>query len=256
MEHAAALIESLRLERGAAPALALALLLALLARWRRLDLPAGIIAGAAILAGWWAVFGMLTASPRQLPERLPLLALLLLAIALPLHQLARRWQWAALPGVVLGSLAAGWWMAGAPLTPADALRAWPAFLAIAAATLALALTARAPWAAPVAAAALLAGLLVVPSPGPAAILAAALLAATGAALPAPFARPAAMLPVAGAVAALASLPVIARGGWADWAVAAAPLLALAAALLAGPRGGLPAAALAALACIFFAFMAR
>jgi hypothetical protein len=257
VEHALRLIESLQPARGAAPAVAVALGVALIARWRRYPLPAGIAAGLGVMAGWWAVLGMLTASPRQLPERLPLLALMLLLAAVLLTALARRWPWTALPGTLLGAVAAGWWMAGAPQVPADLARAWPSLAGIGVATLAIALAARARWSAPLAAAALLGGLLAVPSPGPAAVLAAALLAATvggGAATAA--APPPAMLPVAGGIAALAALPVVARGGLADWAVAAAPLLAVAAGFLAGPRAGLPVGALVAAASIFFASMLR
>jgi hypothetical protein len=247
---------------GAAIAGAVALGVALAARALRRPLAGGAAAGIGVLAGWWFAFGLLTATPRQLPERLPLLALVLAVGAPLLGAAARRRPWLAVPGAVLGALWVGWWMAGAPRSVPDLARAAPVLGGVAAAALALALASAPRWAGPVAAAATLAGLLAAPLPGPYAVLGLALLAATlgAAAVPAAGA-PLAGLPVAGALAALAAIPVMARGAPADWAVAAAPLAVLLAGAPLGARlsPGLGAPAGAALAgglCAAVAFLLR
>jgi hypothetical protein len=90
-----------------------------------------------------------------------------------------------------------------------------------------------------AAAALFAGLQLAPLAGPYRLLGGALLAAAAiAALVRPgkgkMAHPVlAALPLAGALAALAAIPVVARGAASDFAVAAAPFAAL---LLGAPAG--------------------
>jgi hypothetical protein len=236
------LIESLQLHRGAALAFAVALCLAAVARLLRRPLPPGIAAGAGLLAGWWLTFGLLTASPRQLPERLPPLALMLLLATVLLLPPTRRWPRLGLPATLLGALLAGWWMAGAPLVRADLTRGAAELAAVAAATVLLA-----------------------PMPGPQAVLAAVLVAATLGALVVPPRQggsPAlSALPVAGAIMALAALPVIARGAPADWTVAAAPLLTVVlgiplGARLGGRGGAVLGALLAAAGCGIFAFLIR
>jgi hypothetical protein len=259
------LIASLQLERGAALAFAVALGLGVLARLLRRPLPCGIAAGAGVLAGWWLTFGLLTASPRQLPERLPALALMLLLAAILLLPPARRWPRLGLPATLLGALLGGWWMAGAPLVRADLARGAAELAAVAAATVLLACAPGPRWAGFAAASALLGGLLLAPMPGPQAVLAAVLVAATLGALAAP-PRPGgsaalAALPVAGAIMAVAALPAMARGAPADWAVAAAPLLTAALGIPLGARlgGGLGAAlgaVLAATGCGIIAFLIR
>lgn len=222
---------------------------------------AALAAAAGLLAGWWWTMGLVTASPRQLPERLPLLAACLLLLAAIGTAAARpgrgigRWIGPAIAGA--GALATGWWMAGAPRTGADLATALPVLAGVTALALLL-LRRDAAWSAPAAALVLLAGLVLARLPGPGVVLgvaaaAAALGGALGAA-PSGRASPAAALPLAGGLAALAVLPLLARGAAADWAVVAAPVLLL----WAGPAlggalpVGIPRAALAipaALACL-------
>jgi hypothetical protein len=195
--------------------------------------------GIGVLAGWWFAFGLLTASPRQLPERLPLLMLALVLAAPLLGAAARRKRWLALPLAALGALGVGWWMAGAPMILPDLARAAPVLAGVAVATLVLASAGGPRWAGPVAAASLLAGLHLAPLAGPYRVLGAALLAAAAvAALVRPGKGSAAhpllaALPLAAALAALAAIPVVARGTAADLAVAAAPVAAL---LVGAPMG--------------------
>lgn len=213
--------------RGAALAFAVALGWALAALRLRPRLVA-LAAGLGVLAGWWLTFGLLTATPRQLPERLPLLALGLVLLAGLGSGLAARGRGAGLALAATGAAAAGWWMAGAPATAADLRRAAPVLAGVAAAALLLALRGTGRWSPSVAAAALLAGLVGAAAPGPWVVLGAALLAAClgAVAVRPPSAAPLGVLPAAGAVAALGVLPVLARGGGADWAAALAPLAAL------------------------------
>jgi hypothetical protein len=205
------------------PALAAAMLAALgmVLGARRWPWLAGLATGAGVLAGWWWVFGSLPASPRQLPERLPLLALAVLAwTALGLGW--RRAPRAMMAG--LGALGAGWWMAGAPRNAADLWQAAPVLGAVA---LYVGLALRGGrWAPLLAAAALLAGLVLAGLPGPGPVLAAVLVAASLAARLAPAGGPLAALPFATALAALAAVPLLARGAPMDWAVAGVPLLVL------------------------------
>jgi hypothetical protein len=186
-------------------------------RWRA----AGMLAlGAGVLAGWWWLFGALPASPRQLPERLPLLALAMLLLV-GLSVVWRRAPAWLLPG--LGVLGTGWWMAGAPRNIADLTQAAPVLILVALYTL---LALRATRGAAVVAAGLLwAGLALAGPPGPATLLALGLLGAAFGAVPAAWHRLAG-LPFAAALAALAALSVLARGAAVDWAVALLPLAAL------------------------------
>jgi hypothetical protein len=212
---------------GAVLAALLALGVALAARALRRPHLGGVAAGIGILGGWWFAFGVLSGTPRQLPERLPLLMLVLVVLAPVLGGAVARRRWLALPALLIGAAWTGWWMAGAPRTMPDLARAAPAFTGIAAAALVLAPRAVPRLAGPIAAAALLAGLVLAGPPGPFTVLGTALLAATIGAAAVPSAGTAlAGLPVAGAVAALGAIPVLARGAPADWAVAAAPVLAL------------------------------
>jgi hypothetical protein len=219
---------------GALIATLLALGVALAARALRRPHLGGVAAGIGILGGWWFAFGVLSGTPRQLPERLPLLMLVLVVLTPPLGQAVARRRWLVMPALVVGALWAGWWMAGAPRSMPDLARAAPAFAGIAGASLLLALRAAPRPAGPIAAAALLAGLAFAGPPGPFTVLGMALLAATigAAAVPAGVTLVAA-LPVAAALAALGAIPVLARGAPADWAVAAAPVAALA---LGAPLG--------------------
>jgi hypothetical protein len=213
--------------RGAAvaalAALAWALAFARLLRW-----PGTAPAAAAIglLAGWWWTLGLLTASPRQLLERLPLLALMA-ALAGVLVASWRRPRLAQL-GAWVAALAGGWWMSGAPMVAGDLRRAAPALLAIglAAGFLAPLLSATAAASAS-GFAALAAGFWAAGPPGPFLALAlAGLSAALVALLLGAGGGTALGLPMALALASLAALPVLARGAAADWLAAAAPLSAL------------------------------
>lgn len=186
---------------------------------------AGLAVAAGVLAGWWWLFGALPASPRQLPERLPLLALALLAWT------AAGLAWRRAPGKLMaaaGALGAGWWMAGAPRNLADLAQAAPVLAGVAIYAV-LALRAG-PRQAVLAAALLWAGLALSGLAGPAAPLALVLLGASLGALIWPVEAPAwgmlAALPFAAALAALAALPVLARGTPLDWGVALLPLTAL------------------------------
>lgn len=209
--------------------------------------------GIGVLAGCWFAFGVVTASPRQLPERLPLLMLALVLAAPLFGAAARRRRWLAVPLAVAGALWAGWWMAGAPIIPPDLARAAPVLVAVAIATLLLALTGGPRWAGPVAASVLFIGLYVAPLAGPYRMLGGVVLAAAAMAALVPpgksdLTHPVlTALPLAVALAALAAIPVLARGAASDLAVAAAPLAALligipAGARLAGRRWGAPAGA--------------
>jgi len=225
-------------------------------------------AGIGVLAGWWFAFGVVTASPRQLPERLPLLMLALVLAALLFGAAARWRRWLAVPLAAAGALWAGWWMAGAPMVPPDLARAAPVLVAVAIATLLLAMAGGPRWTGPVAALVLLAGLHVAPLAGPYRLLGGVVLAAAAMAA---LVRPGkgnmthavlTALPLAVALAALAAIPVLARGAGSDFAVAAAPLAALligvpAGARLAGRRWGAPiGAGLAGGLAVGVAFLLR
>ncbi len=189
----------------------------------------GMLMGLGLLVGLAWTFGALQASPRQLPERLPMLALGLLLPA----ALAARWPRAAWAAAAAAALGAGWWLAGAPLWWPDAERVAPVALALAAgAGLAMAAL-RGPWQAPVLAAGLALLLHVTAPRGPwadvALLLGAAGLAAAafGRALP-----PAGWIALGPLMAAVAAGPVLAIGRGADWAVPAALVCAVALAWLA------------------------
>lgn len=176
-------------------------------------------AGLGVAAGWVLALGVVVASPRQLPERLPLLAAVAAGGGLALAAMGfRRWTWAA---AMLGALVGAWWLGGAPLVAADVARAGIPLLGLALlATLTL-FALDGPVPAVLAAAALCGGLLLAAPFGPWLLLGVAVLAATlggmagGLAWP-----PGARLGPALAVTALAAGPVLARGAPADWLVAA------------------------------------
>ena len=265
MEHAIRILDLLRPWEAACVAALVALLAGLAARLTRSTSLATVAAGLAVLAGWWFAFGLLTASPRQLPERLPLLVLVLVIATPVLALLAQRWPWMTWPCAVLGALWAGWWMAGAPMVLPDLRRGAPVLACIALATLLIAARSGPRWAGPVAAASLCAGILAAAPPGPYRLLAAVLAAAAfGAALIPPRGVPPAplgALVVASATAALGALPVIARGAAADWAAAAAPIAALwlgapLGAMLLPRAGGVVVAILLGAACAGVALLLR
>jgi hypothetical protein len=212
-----------------APVLALcvALLWAVLlrrGRWAALCLPLGALLGFA-----W-VMGGFSASPRQVPERLPMLALGALLLAVPLAWRPGGWVGGAL--VLLAGAATGWWMAGAPMTEADLRRVIPVLLLLGLLVALLHREAAGPWRAQAAALALLAGLWAAGAAGPWVLLALVLLGAT-----LPLALAAGPLPEAGRLplmmllVALLASPILTRGAPADWMAALAPL----AVLLLAPR---------------------
>ena len=199
---------------------------------RRMDL-AGLGAGLGLAAGWLLTLGLLTGSPRQLPERLPALALagaslgLVLALApAPTGRRPLRGGWAAGLLAALGLLGAGWWLAGGPLTPADLQRAIVPLLALAALGAAALLALRGPLPATAALALLAAGLWLFGPLGPWFVLALVAAGASLGALPGGGWSLAPALPLAIALAALAAGPVLARGAGTDWLVVAAPFAAL------------------------------
>lgn len=219
-------LDAIWIWRGAAVALAVALLWGAAFGMARREELAGAAAAVGLLAGWLMTLPLLTATPRQLPERLPLLALVavlgaLAVVAVPALRRLRLPLGAAL------ALGAGWWVAGAPLVLADLERAAPLLLAVTIAVLAATWRMATAGQAAGAGLALLAALAVAGLPGPWPYLAAALAAAAaGAGLARAELGAAARLPVAIALVALAAAPVIARGRAQDWAAAAAPALAL------------------------------
>jgi hypothetical protein len=242
-------------------ALALALLWAGLFRWRKRPPMAGLGLGLAALLGVTLLLGLVNASPRQLGQRLPLLALVALLLALPMVFGKRGWLAVLL--TLIGALFTGWWMAGGPLNEADLLRAAPVMLALWLLVPLLMLEAAPPWRGTLAATALLAGVLASGLVGPWVMLALILVAAAlgqqaggGGAMP-----DTARLPFAMLLGALVAAPLLARGAPEDWAAAMAPLapLLLGARLgarLKGARGPLLLVLLAALPVIIAWGLAR
>lgn len=204
------------------------------ARWARLPGLGAALAALGVLVGLVALLGAIQASPRQLFERMPMLALGLL----PPAMLAARWPRLAWPAMILAALWAGWWVAGAPLWWPDMQRAALAALGIAGASFAAMLALRPPWQGAVLGVGLAAMLWASAPRGPwfeiAWIVAAAGAAGTGfgARLPLP------IVLVLGPVLAAAALgPVLAIGRGADWAVPLALLLAGMTGLLRWPLAG-------------------
>ncbi|MBR0656624.1 hypothetical protein [Plastoroseomonas arctica] len=188
--------------------------------------PAAAALGLAV--GWVVTMGLVTASPRQLAERLPVLGLALAVLALVLAGLLR--GRAGVIGLLMAALAvlgAAWWMAGAPMHGPSLVAALPVLAGVAAFGGAMLLRLDDATDGAKAALALLAGLLVAGGFGPQPMLAGCVAgAAIGAALAGAGGGPAVRAALAPAIAALGALPVIARGQPSDWAAAAAPLLAL------------------------------
>lgn len=215
--------------RGFVIAAAVALLVAAVGRVLKRPRLAAAAAGIGLVAGFVAVSGVISASPRQLAERLPALGILALMAGL-VAAVPRRGFRAA--GLVLGVALGAWWMAGAPLHPADAVRAAPVALAL---LLAMGVVVwrggEVPGAA-VAWAGLAAALIGAAARGPQPAYA---LAGLGAVLGAALLRggmgPLARVPVAIGLVGVAAVPLVARAAPADVAAAVAPGLAL----LAGPR---------------------
>ncbi|HYF06045.1 MAG TPA: hypothetical protein VD970_00350 [Acetobacteraceae bacterium] len=213
---------------GAVLGFVIGLLAALLLRAMRRPVLAGIAAPLGLCAAWITTLGLVTASPRQLAERLPLLALGALLLGLPAAAARPVLLW---PLVAIGAAGAGWWMGGAPLTAADLGRAALVIGVVAAGTVLAFLLMGEAWQALAGSLALAAAFAVAPLPGPQLALALGLAAAVAGAWIGGAASGAGLaLPLAMALASLAALPPLARGATADWLVVAAP----AAALLLGP----------------------
>ncbi len=213
--------------RGALLAFLLALTWAGL--WRALRRPdlAALGAGVGLAAGVVMTLGAVPGSPRQLPERLPVLALAGASLGLVLALAgARRGALAA--GIVGGALlAGGWWLAGAPMVVPDLHRGTVGLAGLAVLLLALAVALRGPWQAAYAAALLLTGLWLAAPLGPWLALAAVVLGAVlGGAAAGPAWSAPARLPIALGLGAVLAGPVVARGNALDWIVSAGPLLAI------------------------------
>lgn len=206
----------------AAVAALAALLAARLAGWPMLR---GLAGALGLAAGFVAVTGVVGATPRQLAERLPMLALVALGAAVVVSLPLRGMRIVA---AVAGVLAGAWWMAGAPLHPDTVLRAAPVGIGLAAA-MGLATWRGGGVAMAVAWVALAAGLALAAARGPQLAFA---LAGLGALLGAAPGRglAASRLAFGIVLAGVAAVPVLGRAAPADWAAAAAPALAL----LAGP----------------------
>lgn len=188
---------------------------------------AAFAAAVGLAAGWASTLGLPIASPRQLAERLPLLAAAGFAAALPLALLAAKRAWSLAPGAALVVLAGAWWLAGGPATAADLRRALVPMLAVGAASAGAALELRSPPRAVAAFALMLAAVWILRPTGPWFVLAAAGAAAALGSLPAGATwSVAAALPLAVALTGLAAGPVLARGTAPDWTAVAAPFAAL------------------------------
>jgi hypothetical protein len=215
--------------RGAALAFLVALGWAGL--WRLLRRPwlGALGAGLGFTAAVVLTLGFVTATPRQLPERLPMLLAVGTGAALLLSVLAGGgWRRTlATLGSIAVLLAGAWWLAGAPVVRPDLSRGAVPLIGLAVLLAALQLGLRGPWQAAMAAAFLLLGLFLAAPIGPWSILAAiALAAAAGAALAGPDWDGAARLPMALGIGGLIAGPVLARGAAFDWTAGAAPLSAL------------------------------
>lgn len=223
--------------RGALLAGAVALLwAALFAALRRPGVAAAGV-GLGVAAGWLLTLGAPVASARQLPERLPLLAVAAAVAGAVLAAFGpRRWTAAV---AAIGVVGGAWWLGGAPLYPADVARNGVVLLGLAVLGALLLLGLSGAVAHVTAAGLLVAGLWLTRPVGPWLLLGWAVLAAGLGGLVAARGWPAgARLAPALALAALLAGPVVSRGGSADWAAAAAPVAALwLGPALAGRLGG-------------------
>jgi hypothetical protein len=189
---------------------------------------AALGAGLGVAAGWALTLGVPVASPRQLAERLPLLALAASAASLPLALVATRRALGLALGAALLLGAGAWWLAGAPTTAADLRRALAPLVTVGGLAALAALELRSPLRVAAAFAFLLAAVLIAPPPGPWPILAALGVTAALGSWPAGGAWTAApALPLALALTGLAAGPLLARGAASDWTASTAPFAAVA-----------------------------
>ncbi len=220
-------------------------------RWRKRPATAGLALPIAAALGFALLLGVMNASPRQLFERLPLLAVAALLLALPLCLFTRRWFVGVMTGV--GALICGWWMAGGPLVQADLMRAAPVLLTLSLIVPLVMVETAGPWRGALASLALAAALWASGVPGPWMLLTMILAAAAlGQQMAGGGSAPyAARLPLAMLMTALLAGPVLARGAPADWAAALVPLapLLLASRLFPRAKGWRALAAMLPLAAL-------
>ncbi len=196
-----------------------------------------------LAVGWAVTLGLPFASPRQLAERLPLLALAGFVGGLLLTFLAANRVSRLTLGAALLLAAGAWWLTGAPMTAADLRSALVPLLALGAAAAVASLELRSPLRCAVAFALALTALWIARPAGPWPVLAAAGVAAAVGGFPAGAPWTAAIAaPMALALTGLAAGPILARGIAADWTAAASPFAALAlgptlAARIGGTHGG-------------------
>lgn len=211
--------------QGAALAGVVTLVVAGLARVLRWPGVATAAAGCGLAAGWLLVLGEISASPRQLSERLPLVAVAAAAAGTLL--VAAGWRVTAWVLAVPVALAGAWWLGGAPMVLPDLLRAALPLAALAILAVLTLVALDGPLLGALAAASLAGGIWLAAPLGPwlplVAALLAALLAGTAGGLAWP---PGARLAPALGLAAVAAGPVMARGTVADWLAGAAPLAVL------------------------------
>lgn len=200
-------------------------------RLLRLPLLQVAAAGLALATGWVVALGGLALAPRLPADRLPLLALAGLAAGVA----SDLWRGGAGLLVVVLTVAAGWWLAGAPLSEAEAAPLLPRMGSIALAVLLAVRLLRAPpspWVMPAGVLALWGGLVAAGAPVPWTGLALVPLAATLGQVAGPRGTWSARLPMAAGLAGLAALAVLAaarlpRGGATRIDLAAlAPVLAV------------------------------
>lgn len=188
---------------------------------------AALGAALGLAVGWALTLGLSVASPRQLAERLPLLACGGFAAGLALAALSGGRAWRLTLGAAAIIASGAWWLAGAPTAAPDLRRTLVLILAFGAASSVAALELLSPPRAAAAFALLLAAWWITQPTGPWLVLAATGIAVAFGAWPggAPWTVPAA-LPVGLCLAGLAAGPILGRGGAADWTAAAAPFAAL------------------------------
>jgi hypothetical protein len=220
-------------QEGRAPIMAagLAVVLWLLGRgMRSAPLQAGA-AGIGLCVGWVLALGGLTLTPRLPAERLPALAVAALAAGMAVDLSGRAAGLARFALVV----AAGWWLAGAPRSDAEAGLVLPHMGCLALAGLLALRLLRAPgspWTTCAAAVALWGALAAAGAPGVWTTVSLVLLAASLGQVGAPRGAAAVRLPMAAALAGVAGLAVLTlgrlgRGGVTRFDLAAvAPLLAV------------------------------
>jgi hypothetical protein len=115
--------------RGPLIAFALALALALVARFMRSGLLAAAAGAAGVVGGWYAITGRLwVTSPRPTADHLALVAAVTLVIGVLCARLDR--NRGTLAGLLLAAAFTGWWLCGAPRNRPDLLQDWPIGLGV------------------------------------------------------------------------------------------------------------------------------